>query len=635
MKRMYCLVVALTVASFNLNAQSLVNKYDASSIVDSLLKNANSITREKEVKFIVKDIDRAVLQVHSIVTVLNELGEEKLNFAAYSSKFQHLEDAEIKVYGSNGKKLNTYSKKEMKNFAYGDGLVEDGKATYFSVSAASFPLTVEQTYTIKYDGILEYPDEYIQGSNEAVEHFMFSAEVPRELGLRYRVLNSSLIPKMGGDAKTISYTWEANNLPAIKRDKHSGPVERFYPNIVIAPNKFKLGGFEGDMSTWKNFGMWSYKLIGDGNQLSEKSRQVILDLIQNQKSDRDKASTIYQYLQENMRYVSIQLGIGGWRPFEANFVQEKKYGDCKALSNYMQAALNVAGIKSYYAIVNAGPNELPALEDFPSSKFNHVILCIPQSKDSMWLECTSNTSDFNELGDFTENRKALLITENGGVLVSTPRSRSEENVFSCRSEVVINEDGTGKVSTIFSGTGEFKQSMVYFFNKRSKDEQIKYLVKIMDWRQPDACEIKSGSRQNTPYVTSANMDYEQLYIFKAGSKMFFQPRFYSFFDEEIEENDKRKQDYFFSNPYVKRDSTMFILPVGFTPEQLPPNKIVKGSFGRYESTYHWDEVNNRVLVTSMIEINQQHIEAKDYHLLLNFKRDVEADLNQRIVIKQK
>ncbi|MEI9809836.1 MAG: transglutaminase domain-containing protein [Bacteroidota bacterium] len=81
--------------------------------------------------------------------------------------------------------------------------------------------------------------------------------------------------------------------------------------------------------------------------------------------EKESIRRIYRYMQENFRYVSIQLGIGGLKPFSAEFTDKKKYGDCKALSNYMKAALKSVGIPSHVAIINSGFNRNRWMPAFP------------------------------------------------------------------------------------------------------------------------------------------------------------------------------------------------------------------------------------------------------------------------------
>lgn len=608
-------------------------KYTALTVPDSLRKNANAVVREDYTRFRIKDVDEAIMESHSIVTILNEKGSGYLDFVNYSDKFHQLDEAEVKVYNAFGKKINSYSKKEMQSFAYGDGLVDDGKVTYFSVNAATYPITIEQTSRVKYKGLLDYPDMLIQEPEISKEHFLCIVETPAALDVRYKTLNSALQPKKNTDGNTLIYTWEVSDIKAMKRELHSGPSDRYFPKVIISPTRFKIGGYEGDMSSWKGFGMWSYNLIGKGNQLSDKSKAVIVSLVKDAATDEEKARIVYKYLQQNMRYVSVQLGIGGWKPFDADFVQDKKYGDCKALSNYMQAALSAVGVKSYYAIVNAGTNAMPAQEDFPASVFNHVILCIPQKKDSIWLECTSNTSDFGQLGDFTENRKALLVTEKGGVLVSTPKSRAAENMYSCKTSVTLLPDGDGTMATSISGTGEFKREQVNYLSQRSSDEQVKYFIKDIEWKHPDKCAITPGSRAATPFRIDAAMEYGQLYVFKSGSKMFLPLRYYPLFNERINDNTERAQDFFFEHPYIKTDTTIFHLPEGFVLENLPKERSISNGFAKYDSHYSYDAAGRNITLIARLEITQQLIQVADYQRLVSFRKEVDADMNQRLVVK--
>jgi len=613
---------------------ALGNKYSALSIPDSLKKNADAVMREDAQKFTVKDVNSATLEIHEIVTILNEEGSHHLVFGATSSKFSYLDDAEINVYNALGTKLNTYSKKEMQTASFGEGLVEDGKTTYFKVTAPSYPFTVEKLYTIKFRGILNYPQNTIQSPYTSVEHFKYAVTVPPELGLRHKVVNGNMVPGLVAKNEGGTLSWEASNLTARKNEKHNGTSSRYAAKIMLAPNKFKLDDYEGDMTSWKNFGEWNHRLIGNRNQLSEKGKAFIQSLTKDAVTNEEKARLIYTYLQKNMRYVSIQLGIGGFMPFPADFVQEKKYGDCKALSNYMQAALSVVGVKSHYAIVNSGANAEPAIEDFPSDPFDHIILCIPQPKDSIWLECTSPTIDFGELGDFTENRKALLVTENGGVLVNTPASKASNNIFTSGTHIYLNEDGTGTAETAITGTGEFKQQQAAYTYQQSDDDKRRYLIKVVEWKQPDVVTISNGSRLETPYRLAAKMEYDQLPSFKAGSKMFLQPRLYPLWDEDVPDNDKRTQDYFFSFPYQVKDTTVFHVPEGFGIENLPKEKNIAYPFGKYSSQYKWDEATMLLTVTAFLEITQHQIKASGYAPLMTFRKGVDADMNEKIVVKR-
>jgi hypothetical protein len=169
-------LLLLPFVALQINAQ--INIYSAFTIPDSLKKDADVVVRDEYIKFTIKDINSAKCEVHEVYTILNEGGKSALNFNEFSYKFRVLDDAEIKVYDAFGIKKNTYSKKEMTSLNYGDGLVPEGKVTYFNVNAPSYPITVEINYTIKYKGLFNYPGNYFQTTNHAVQNALFEVEAP-------------------------------------------------------------------------------------------------------------------------------------------------------------------------------------------------------------------------------------------------------------------------------------------------------------------------------------------------------------------------------------------------------------------------------------------------------------------------
>jgi transglutaminase-like putative cysteine protease len=71
--------------------------------------------------------------------------------------------------------------------------------------------------------------------------------------------------------------------------------------------------------------------------LPEETKAKMRALIGDEKNPIMKAKLIYDYVQQKSRYVSIQVGIGGWKPMDASDVDRLGYGDCKGLTNYTKA----------------------------------------------------------------------------------------------------------------------------------------------------------------------------------------------------------------------------------------------------------------------------------------------------------
>ena len=116
-------------------------------------------------------------------------------------------------------------------------------------------------------------------------------------------------------------------------------------------------------------------------------------------------------------------------------------------------------------------------------------------KDTVWLECTSHFNDFGHLGDFTENRNALLYKETGGVLVRTPASKAEDNIFRMQTTVILNEDGSGTMEGVLHSTGSFKYDMVDL-SMEKKDVQKEFLIKRVGFINPDEYSLNFSDKKH-------------------------------------------------------------------------------------------------------------------------------------------
>ncbi|MES1216476.1 MAG: DUF3857 domain-containing protein [Bacteroidota bacterium] len=623
--------ITLCILSF-LGAFSQQISYDGNTIPDSLKKKAASVVRLENIEFEITDIDRARLYVHRIITILNENGAKALLFEEGTDKFESLEDAEIKLYSPDGKAIEKYKQRDISSYMIGDGLVPDGKLYYKQMHATVFPVTIEYSYTKRYKGIINYPRYEILTPEEGVENSLYKVRVPKDLDLRYKEKNIHLPPVITEDDKYKTYSWSVQNIAPVKYEEGAVSYESRYPSILLAPNHFKLDDYEGDMTSWESFGKWYANLKQGADILPDDRKKFYADLVRSAKDDREKIRIIYNYLQNNFRYVSIQLGIGGFRPFSAQFTDEKKYGDCKALCNYMQAVLTSINIKSYQALINASYNKEPVDPAFPCNQFNHVILCIPGNNDSIWLECTSRTTGFGELGNFTENRNALVITEKGGQLVATPKSKASDNTFNVYTTVVLKGNGSGTTTSFVNGTGEYKQNLISLMDEKA-DEQKNKIVSSWNFKDPDSIAFVKTTIPEMSTIL-IKQDLEKIPELKTESKMFLPSRVYSIWSTKLPKSENRKLDFYFRCPFEKRDTTIFKIPEGYKLEALPAGKSIQNNYTQYTSKYWFDDKTNIVYSTSLIILKQYKISAVDYPSVKKFFDDVLMDNSERIILKK-
>ncbi|MDP9048642.1 MAG: DUF3857 domain-containing protein, partial [Bacteroidota bacterium] len=329
--------------------------YIAATIPDSLKLNANSVVRYSETNVLVKGPGRETLKHHSIVTILNEKGDKAaIMVLGYNRKYDNFSNIEMRVYNEAGTLIKKYHKGDMYDGLASDDitLVSDDRILGVRHAVATYPTTVETEYEENISSLIEVGSWHIQNEEQAVQNSYFSILIDSAAGFRYSNKNIAIKPKRSTVDKLNSYEWQVSGLRAFKIEE-GAEAWNVLPRIYFASSNFTFYGLPGDFSSWASFGKWIRALNADVSSLTPQREEEIRKMTDTFKTDKDKARFLYKYMQRSMRYVSIQLGIGGLKPFSATFVDQKKYGDCKALSNYMYALLKAVNIPSCYAIVNA------------------------------------------------------------------------------------------------------------------------------------------------------------------------------------------------------------------------------------------------------------------------------------------
>jgi len=610
--------------------------YLASTIPDSLKENANSVVRYSFEDDNVKGPGKMTSKFHTIVTVLNEKGDgEAIMRLFYSKKYDSYSDIVMRVYDEKGNVIKKYHKGDLYDFSATGGadLVTDERVMALKHTIAAYPETIEIEYEEDLSSFFDIGQWAIQRNQQAVQNGYYHLSIDTNAGFRYLNKNTTIKPEKKIIGGRSDYSWQVKNLKAIKLEEKA-EAWRVFPRIYFSSRLFNQDGYPGDISSWQNFGKWQKALNADVCSLTPEREAEIRKMTDTIKSDKEKAKFLYNYLQQNVRYVSVQLGIGGWKPFAATFVDQKKYGDCKALSNYMSALLKAVGIPSYYAIINAEANQEPADPSFPSSHFNHVILCVPFKGDTTWLECTSNTQPFGKLGSFTENRNALIVTEDGGKLVRTPRSVMQDNQFNSEAHLILDADGGAKASVKILCTGGYRDEYIGISSLKL-DEQKEEVMHLLNIRQPSVFDFSPAADKNDIKEVDINLEYDKFCDIMAGNKQFYRPRVFDLcaFTVPIEEN--RKSDYYFEHPLQKSCVTMIELPAGFEVETLPVNQSLKFTYGNYEVKYEYNTAKNQVISTAKFNLTNHVIPAAKYTEMQQYLDAVAKAQNKKLVIRRK
>jgi Domain of Unknown Function with PDB structure (DUF3857)/Transglutaminase-like superfamily len=611
-------------------------RYSAINIPDSLKKNADAVFRHEEMEVTVLSNSELVTREYSITTVLTEKGRRHSVIRIGADKMTKLDEVEIKVYNSLGLEVGKYKKKDFKVEGAYDGitLASDDKVYELQIPTPDIPFTIEKKTTVNYSGYINIPSWGFGGSNESLILSRYIVKVPDHLKINYKTYNTDLKPVIENEGSLKIYKWEMNNHPVPAKEEGSYGPPVYMPYVDVSPESFTYDSYGGSSANWKEFGKWSYSFYEEEKPLEPERVAFFQQLVQPGATEKEKIAILYKYLQNETRYVSIQFGIGGFKPFPVSFLEKKKYGDCKALTHYMKAMLKAAGIKSYAALINAGTNAYPVDPLFAHNKFNHVILCVPLAKDSVWLECTGKQTAPGILGNFTENRNALLLTENGGIIVNTPTSKAVNNQWIAKSNTEIMEDGGAVVRSRIYVTGEFWESIYYATNSKSKDEIKKALVGQFGYKAPDEYELKIVGDSATGHVITIDLAYYKFFDFKAGSKHFFPFRQYKLNEETITPAENRKYEYLFDFPYVKTDSAVYKLPANFKQESLPAFKEIKNNFVQYQNNIQLNSTANELTVTTHLTLKTHLVPAKLYNEAALAFEAIKKDEGQKIVLKK-
>ncbi len=602
--------------------------YPFSSIPDSLKHRADAVVRTEQCLYEILKPGNAVVRNKKAITLLNEKANHYRYKAIYYDKFSHVNFVRGSVYDESGKVIKVIGMANALDMSAitGGSFYSDDRMKVLYFPLYKYPYTIEYEYEIEYSSLINYPTwEFQDSPGTAVEQSGIQFIVPKDMKLRYYGENLRNKTDSVYIDDNIIYTWQEENLPARISQNYIAKTYYTLPKICTAPLDFEYGGYQGSMSSWKTFGEWVYNLNRERDKLSGSDLTKVEELKSTSSGTRDLAKKIYEYMQSKTRYVSIQIGIGGFQTAEAASVSQNGFGDCKALSNYTLSLLKAAGIKAYYTLVMAG-DEDQLNRNFVDNQFNHVILCVPLERDTVWLECTDQTLPFNYLGDFTSDRYVLLITPDGGKMTRTPGFTKNDNQLKRSGSMLINGTGTasGKIEAVYSGILYSKATSL--FGLESEDEMKRYMYSVL--RYSDFTVSTVNYREEKSEKPTATFSYSisiNDFSVPSGQRIYFNPPV----TKEVFMQDFPTALRITENT-IESDSILYTLPGGYRVEYKPDNVSIESEFGSFR--YNIETDNGKLIYKRYLEMNKGIIPVEKFPDFRNFINKIARTERERIIL---
>ena len=629
------LVFAFFFLHFVFLSSAQKSEYSVLKIPDSLKQNANAVIRLDQMDITIVSQRNMNIKTQRIITVLNEKGLNETDAYQHYDKTTSVRSIEAIVYDAFGNEIKKIKRKDFKDQSAvsGSTLFSDNRILYLEYTPISYPFTIVYNSEIETSNTAFIPQWYFLGAYYvSVEKCVLNVVYPSSLGFKKKEFQFSgfNIQKTVDTDTNLSYV--AVNISAQKSEDFSPSSKNLFPRIMMGLEHFHLEGVDGTATTWEAFGKWyGEKILTGTTILPEETKTKIKALVGEEKDPVKKAKIIYDYVQKKSRYVNIAIGIGGWKPMLATDVDRLGYGDCKALSNYTKALLQVVDVPAYNTILYGDRNKFDIESDFVSMQGNHMILAIPNGDNYTWLECTSQDDPFGYQGTFTDDRDVLVVKPEGGVIVRTKIYEDKGNVQIDRGIYNLDENGnfSGSVKIISEGSQYSSKSRLETLQPTEKETHYKEY-----WDNINNLKLNKITFTNdkdnvrfTEDVQISALNYASI----SANKMIFAVDAFNKTDGNVKRIRNRKNPFQIQRGYLDTDEIEINLPTGFTIEFLPSNFELKGKFGEYKTEIVKKE-NNKLIYKRSMFLNKGKYLNKEYDEYRAFMEQVSRNDNAKIIL---
>jgi hypothetical protein len=446
--------------------------------------------------------------------------------------------------------------------------------------------------------------------------------------------------------------WSVTDVKAIRPEPDMPPMSGVAGQMVVSFFPPGENSRKNEFGSWRSMGMWYQGLIESQMSPSDPIKQKVGALVSGKTTSLSKMQAIAAFLQHDIRYVAIQLGIGGWQPHAAQDVFINKYGDCKDKVTLMRTMLHEIGVDSYHVVIN---DERGAVTpDSPAhNAFNHLILAIKlpvELKDPglvavaqypgigrlLFFDPTDEMTPLGQIRGQLQANYGLLVSPEGGALIQVPQQPSATSSIHRNGKLTLDSIGTlnGEIEETRLGDRASTERWRLRDVMKSED-RIKPFESLLAGSLSGFKIMKTGitnlETTDQPFVLNYTF-VSNSYAKTAGNLLLVRPRVLGNKGSTIlESKDPRRFPVEFDGPLQDTDSFEIALPPGYEVDELPPPTNLDYSFASYHSKT--EAAGRTIVYTRSIEFKELTVPVAKMDELKKFYRMIAADERNTAILK--
>ena len=476
-----------------------------------------------------------------------------------------------------------------------------------------------------------------------VRQCAFTVQLPP--GWEYKTSWADLTPVEPLKTGDNRWQWTWKDVPRIEEEERMPAWGALQGRMLLT----YFGPGQPSVANWKAIGNWHFELASSRRTSSPEIVEKVRELTAGKSAFDARVRALSSFLQAEIRYVAIEIGIGGFQPHYASDVFRSRYGDCKDKVALLSTMLREAGIRSQYFLISTYRGTVEP--GMASPWFNHAIIAIempegdlPAGYESVVTSASGTryllfdpTDEYTPAGQIRgdlQDSYGLLVSENGGELLHTPLLRPETNLLSRRGHFSLNPDGTLSGDVEESRTGDHAARERAYLAHANENERLHRIERRLNTSLKGFSVSDLSIRQPVDLREELKVSLKltaQQYAQVRGPLLLVRPRVMG---EKSFGIDHKPRHYAFemSAPTREMDNFELAIPPGYKVDELPDGQDLDVGFATYHSKY--EVVGDKIQYSREYNLKSVVVPAEKIEVLRNLEGRIGADEQSVVILKR-